>query len=51
MYSFVGYETTEKEVTLKKYKPLLVNVNMRKASTSLYAIEIVANTKDRAKEK
>lgn len=50
VYSFVGYETTEKEVILKNNKPQLVNVKLLVASHSLYTVEIVANTKDRAKE-
>jgi hypothetical protein len=50
VYSFVGYKTVEKEVILKNNKPQLVNVNLDEASTTLYAVEIVANTKDRAKE-
>jgi len=50
IYSFVGYETIEKEVQLKSNHHQVVNVILKEASTSLNALEIVANTKDRAKE-
>jgi len=50
VYSFVGYETVEKEVIFTKHKHQEVNINLIESSTSLNAVEVVANTKDRAKE-
>lgn len=50
VYSFVGYKTIEKEISLKNKTPLHIDIILLDANTSLNAVEIVSNTKDRAKE-
>ncbi len=48
-YSFVGYETVEKQVTIGS-SPTILDVILKESSNALKQVEIVANTKDRAKE-
>jgi hypothetical protein len=50
VFSFIGYESQEQRIELLKRKPLTLDVTLKETSTNLMEVEIVANTKDRAKE-
>lgn len=50
VFSFLGYKTEEHTVVMKKGVPVVLNVALEESSTALREFEIVANTKDLAKE-
>lgn len=50
VYSFIGYEAQEIDIELKANQPSKLDVQLQIGTTQLHEVEIVANTRDRAKE-
>jgi hypothetical protein len=50
VFKFIGYATLEKEFTLKENEKLRLDVTLEEASQELRAVDIIAETKDYAKE-
>lgn len=49
-YSFIGYETIEKEVVINNYKPCVMDVVMKGSPQVIKEVNISADRKDLAKE-
>ena len=49
VFSFIGYETVEEEIDMEN-KPIKLIVTLKKGATLLNNVEIVADTRDRAKQ-
>ena len=49
VYSYMGYQTVEEEVTIKKNENIVLNVTLLKSDIIINEIEIVANRVDKAK--
>ena len=50
IYSFLGYEKVEKEITLHKGQNLHLNVKLKRSISAIEEVEIVADKVDRAKK-
>src|SRR5690606_5125598 len=50
VFSFIGFEPKEAEITLAKGQPLVLDITLYPAATSLEVVEVIANKRDRAKE-
>jgi hypothetical protein len=49
VFSFIGYETLEKEINITYNKPLVLDVVLKRSPGMINEVEIVADKKDRAK--
>ncbi|HBS87772.1 MAG: hypothetical protein A2W91_11345 [Bacteroidetes bacterium GWF2_38_335] len=49
VFSFIGYETIEKNISLSA-KSIIIDVKMKAAASLIKEVEVYANTRDKAKE-